>query len=87
MRAFVYSDGFNFYYGAVRGTPYKWLDVNRMCQLLLPHDEIAQIRYFTAPVSPRPNDPQQAQRQQTFIRALKRFQTSQSITARSWPIR
>ena len=46
MRAFVYSDGFNFYYGAVRGTPYKWLDVNRMCQLLLPHDEIAQIRYF-----------------------------------------
>ena len=73
MRAFVYSDGFNFYYGAVRGTPYKWLDVNRMCQLLLPHDEIAQIRYFTALVSPRPNDPQQAQRQQTFIRALKTF--------------
>jgi len=29
--------------------------------------------YFTALVSPRPNDPQQAQRQQTFIRALKKF--------------
>ena len=25
-RAIVYVDGFNFYYGAVRGTPWKWLD-------------------------------------------------------------
>jgi hypothetical protein len=44
-----------------------------MCELLLPHDEVAQIRYFTALVIPRPNDPQQTQRQQTFIRALETF--------------
>jgi hypothetical protein len=44
-----------------------------MCELLLPHDEIAQIRYFTALVVPRPGDPQQTQRQQTFIRALETF--------------
>ncbi len=25
----VYVDGFNFYYGAVKGTPYKWLDIRR----------------------------------------------------------
>jgi len=26
MRAFIYIDGFNFYYRAVRNAPYKWLD-------------------------------------------------------------
>jgi NYN domain len=71
IRAYVYIDGFNFYYGAVRGTPYKWLDFNRMCELLLPRDEIACIGYFTALVKPRPEDPQQGQRQQTFLRALR----------------
>ena len=25
-RTIVYIDGFNFYYGAIRGTQYKWLD-------------------------------------------------------------
>jgi len=25
-RTIVYVDGFNFYYGEVRGTPWKWLD-------------------------------------------------------------
>ena len=71
IRAYVYIDGFNFHYGAVRGTSYKWLDFNRMCELLLPRDEIACIRYFTALVKPRPEDPQQGQRQQTFLRALR----------------
>jgi len=42
-----------------------------MCELLFPHDEIACIRYFTALVKPRPEDPQQGQRQQTFLRALR----------------
>jgi 6-hydroxy-3-succinoylpyridine 3-monooxygenase len=27
LRTIVYVDGFNFYYGEVRGTPYKWLDL------------------------------------------------------------
>jgi NYN domain len=42
-----------------------------MCELLLPRDEIVCIRYFTALVKPRPDDPQQGQRQQTFLRALR----------------
>ena len=42
-----------------------------MCKLLLPKNDIACIRYFTALVKPRPNDPQQGQRQQIFLRALK----------------
>lgn len=67
----VYVDGFNLYYGAVRKTPYKWLDIHKLCCLLLPQNEIYRIRYFTALVQNTPNDPTKAQRQQTFIRALE----------------
>jgi hypothetical protein len=39
MRTIVYIDGFNLYYGAVKGTPYKWLDLKSVCQKLLdPHN-------------------------------------------------
>lgn len=66
----VYIDGFNFYYGAVKGTPYKWLDLEALCRRLLPRDNIVKIRYFTARVSARPDDPQQADRQDAYLRAL-----------------
>lgn len=70
MATIVYIDGFNFYYGAVKGTPHKWLDYQALCRRLLPRDEIVKIRYFTARISSRPGDPQQAARQDTFLRAL-----------------
>lgn len=53
MGTIVYIDGFNLYYGAVKGTRYKWLDLEALCRRLLPKDNIAQIRYFTAQVSAR----------------------------------
>lgn len=71
VRTNFYIDGFNFYYGAVKDTPYKWLDFGRFFHLVFPKNQINRIRYFTALVRPRPNDPQQLQRQQTFIRALE----------------
>jgi len=71
MRTYVYIDGFNLYYGAVRGTPYKWLNLSELCQKLLPKNDIRQIRYFTALITPRPGDPDQITRQQTFLRALR----------------
>ncbi|MGH9893096.1 MAG: NYN domain-containing protein [bacterium] len=58
------------YYGAVKGTSFKWLDIRKLCQLLLPKHQIAKIKYFTARVSARPGDPDQPTRQQTFLRAL-----------------
>lgn len=70
MRTIVYIDGFNLYYGCLRGTPYKWLDVRKLCELLLPKNDILQIKYFTARVSAR-DDPQQPVRQQTYLRALR----------------
>jgi uncharacterized LabA/DUF88 family protein len=67
----VYIDGFNLYYGAVKSSPYKWLDLGALCQHMLPRDVIQSIEYFTAIVSARPHDPGLPVRQQIYIRALK----------------
>jgi hypothetical protein len=73
MATYVYVDGFNLYYGAVKGTAYKWLDIEAVCRRLLPNDDIRLIRYFTARIAARPDDPQQAVRQETYLRALATF--------------
>ena len=49
-RTIVYVDGFNLYYGAVKGTPYKWLDLQRYFSLIRQHDDIQAIKYFTAEI-------------------------------------
>ncbi len=67
----VYIDGFNLYYGALKGTPYKWLDLLKLCRALLPADSIQSIRYFTARVSALPANPTAAHDQGLYIRALK----------------
>jgi uncharacterized LabA/DUF88 family protein len=67
----VYVDGFNLYYGAIKGTPYKWLDISKMVQLLLPKNQVLKINYFTALVKARPHDPDQPLRQQIYFRALR----------------
>ncbi len=69
--SYVYVDGFNLYYGAVKGKPYKWLDISKMVQLLLPKNQVLKIKYFTALVNSRPQDPDQPLRQQMYLRALK----------------
>lgn len=35
MKTIVYVDGFNLYYGALKGTRYKWLNLWQLCHLLL----------------------------------------------------
>ncbi|MGB2823742.1 MAG: NYN domain-containing protein [Phycisphaerae bacterium] len=47
-RANVYIGGFNLYYGAVKDTAYKWLNIERLFTLLRNHDDIQRIYYFTA---------------------------------------
>jgi len=72
VRTNVYVDGFNLYYGSVKGTAYKWLNIAKMCRYLLPaHYEIHRVRYFTALIQPRPDDPHRLDRQRVFIRALE----------------
>jgi hypothetical protein len=70
MRINVYIDGFNLFFGCLRGSPYKWLDIEALCPAAPPQDHINRIRYFTALVTARPGDPQQPVRQQTYLRAL-----------------
>lgn len=71
MKTNVYIDGFNLYYCALRSTPYKWLNLDELCQLLLPKHQINCIKYFTARIKARANDPGQSTRQQAYFRALQ----------------
>lgn len=71
LKTNVYVDAFNLYYGALRRTPYRWLDLAKLCQFMLPQNTIHQIKYFTALVKPRPSNPSKPLRQQIYLRALR----------------
>ena len=71
MKTFVYVDSFNLYYGLIKDSPYKWLNIHSMCERLLPKNEIVGIKYFTARVHPRPDNPEKPVRQMIYLRALR----------------
>ena len=72
MRYNIYVDGFNLYYGALRGQPYRWLDIRRFARGLLRYgDEVHRVRYFTAEVRPSRGDPGAPERQAAYLRALR----------------
>ena len=73
-RAYVYVDGFNFYYRALkqRNPRLKWLNLVRLSELLLDQDDtVEQLRYFTARVSSRSGDKDAPRRQQIYFSALQ----------------
>lgn len=70
-RTIVYIDGFNLYYGCLKGTPHRWLDVCAFADRLLPRNHVIAVKYFTARVSDTTDDPQQSTRQDTYLRALQ----------------
>jgi len=70
MGTIVYIDGFNFYYGALKETEHKWLDLEKFSQELLRGHQITAIKFFTAIVNDRDDDPNQSQRQHIYLRAL-----------------
>jgi uncharacterized LabA/DUF88 family protein len=73
MKTNVYIDGFNLYFGCLKRTPHRWLDLDAFCRASFPppRNQLNHIRYFTAHVNARPNNPQQRLRQQTYLRALR----------------
>ena len=74
MRTFLYVDGFNLYYGALKGTPWKWLDLPALfAKVLQPYHDILRVKYFTARVSSTPTDPSKPQRQDVYLRALQHY--------------
>ena len=68
MRTNFYIDAFNLYYGCLKSTRYKWLNLEALCQFSFPKDQVNRVRYFTARVKPRPSDPQQPARQAVYLR-------------------
>jgi uncharacterized LabA/DUF88 family protein len=74
LRTSVYVDGFNFYYGAVRGTQWKWHDpVALFGRVLNPRNRLVKVKYFTARVQPTPFDPAAHVRQDIYLRALQAY--------------
>ena len=72
-KTYVYVDGFNLYYRALIHTPYKWLDIKKLCSSLIdPRHDIIKIKYFTARVSGK-LDPNKPIRQNTYIRAIQTY--------------
>jgi hypothetical protein len=49
----VYIDGYNLYYGRLRGTAFKWLNVVSLFDAILAHrdqnESLARVNFFTAP--------------------------------------
>lgn len=71
-RVCVYIDGFNLYYRALKGTPYRWLNPMGLAQRLLrPGDVIEGLRYFSARVSSRAGDQDAPRNQQIYFSALR----------------
>jgi len=71
MRVSVYVDGFNLYYGALKGTPFKWLNPLLLSWQFLPATHtIDKVKYFTARVSGAV-DPGEPVRQQIYFDALR----------------
>ncbi len=71
MRTWVYVDGLNLYYGSLKRTPFRWLDLRRLCGALLPRHDVERIKYFTARIVALPADPDGPTRQDTYLRALR----------------
>ncbi|TAJ92303.1 MAG: NYN domain-containing protein [Gammaproteobacteria bacterium] len=71
-RTIVYVDGFNFYYGEVRTTAWKWIDpVALFRKVLGSRNKLVKIKYFTARIQSSANDPSVQDRQDAYLRALR----------------
>lgn len=72
LRTAIYVDGFNLYYGCLKNSSYKWLDLKKLFEILLQSgNQITAINYFTARVKSKASDVSAPQRQQAYIRALE----------------
>ncbi len=71
MKTCLYIDGFNLYYGALRGTPFKWLNPLTLASQEFRKNSIVAVKYFSAAVQARPGDPDEPLRQEMYWRALR----------------
>jgi 6-hydroxy-3-succinoylpyridine 3-monooxygenase len=63
IRTRIYIDGYNLYYGCLKNTPFKWLDVQALAERILPTImyeragaptryafQSPAVKFFTAPI-------------------------------------
>ena len=70
-RTIIYIDGYNLYYGLLKGSTSKWLDLLALARNLLNDThEIIEVRYYTSIVKPSPYDAAAVERQNVYLQAL-----------------
>ena len=71
MQAIAYIDGFNLYYGSLKSTPNKWLDIESLAKALTPKGaNLIKVRYFTARVKPSSFKPSAHTDQKAYLDAI-----------------
>lgn len=77
LKTTVYIDGYNLYYGLLRKTEYKWLDIYELFNShILSQDltHLQQVKYYTAPILGRmSDDPDSSQRQRQYLQGLRKL--------------
>jgi len=77
LKTICYVDGYNLYYGCLKNTPHKWLDLERLLIRLLkeqnPKSELVMVKYFTADIKAKFSRHGQLAHdsQQRYLRVLK----------------
>ena len=76
MRTIAYIDGYNLYYGLLRKSQYKWLDVYALFrdQVLNQVSDLVEVRYYTAPMLGKMSDDLESPiRQRRYLQALRKM--------------
>lgn len=76
MRTIAYIDGYNLYYGLLRKSQYKWLDVYALFRdhALNQSSDLVEVRYYTAPMLGKMSDDLESPiRQRRYLQALRKM--------------
>ena len=88
MKTRIYIDGYNLYYGCLKGTPYKWLDIVKLFQdYVLPSSSLCTsvlhhcgVKFFTADIVEKAATSQDSRKdQQAYHRALSLFHDATTL--------
>jgi len=76
LRTIAYIDGYNLYYGLLRKSQYKWLDVYALFRdhALNQSSDLVEVRYYTAPMLGKMSDDLESPiRQRRYLQALRKM--------------
>lgn len=85
MKTILYVDGYNLYYGLLKSTPYKWLDLVKLLGKIAHENtedlELVSVKFFTAPIKVNfaSNAGNSQKSQQDYHRALQTLYTEFSL--------